>query len=73
MKEWVYIVQFQNKIINMPKRPPKRWWNSCVKGVKDNESATNPEAVCGNEWYHNKTDSERKKIIRKEELNKQNK
>lgn len=52
----------------MPKKPPKRWWYSCVEGVKKGEYADDPEAVCGNEWYHNKTNKERKKIVKREEL-----
>ncbi len=57
----------------MPKRPPKRWWNSCVKGVKKGKAAEYPEAVCGDEWYHKKNKKERESIVRKEEARKRNK
>jgi len=54
----------------MPKRPPKSWWNSCVRGVRKGKSSYNPEAVCGDLWYHKKSQKERIKITRKAESSK---
>lgn len=57
----------------MPKRPPKRWWNSCINGVKKKGSSYSPESVCGSEWFHKKTQKERSSIVRREEARKRKK
>ncbi len=52
----------------MPKKPPRKWFRDCVKGVNKSKSkVTNPEAVCGDIWWHKKTKKERNVIIKKME------
>ena len=36
----------------MVKRPPKRWFRSCVRKVRARGKARDPAAVCGAQWYH---------------------
>lgn len=57
----------------MPKRPPKHWWKRCVEGVEESGGAYEPESVCGDQWYHKKTQEEREQITREEESRKRKK
>ncbi len=50
----------------MPKRPPKKWWYDCVKGVEESGAAYSPESVCGDLWHHKMTKSQRARIVSKE-------
>lgn len=54
----------------MPKRPPKRWFKSCVEGVEEGGYAEEPKAVCGDLWYNKLTEADRKRITREEEKKK---
>lgn len=54
----------------MPKRPPKKWFRSCVRGVKKSGSAYDPESVCGSVWYHKLDIKQKKEIIRRSEKRK---
>ena len=48
------------------KRPPKTWFNRCVRQVKAKGEVIDPKAVCGKVWAHKST-KEKRKTIRKEE------
>lgn len=50
------------------KRPPKKWWKSCTKGVRASGSATDPEKVCGSEWYHKMSKSQKKSAVAAESV-----
>lgn len=54
----------------MPKRPPKRWFKSCVSKVKKAGSADNPKAVCGSLWHHKMSDYQKRKVVKEEEMKK---
>ena len=46
-------------------RPPKDWFDRCVRHVREAGSADDPEAVCGNLWHnimHNATNNVEKDI-----------
>jgi hypothetical protein len=47
----------------MPKRPPKSWWSSCVKGVRSHGGAIDPRRVCGAAWSR-KSRSEKKLLAK---------
>ena len=51
----------------MPKRPPKRWWKSCVRKVEKSKYADDPEAVCGSVWYHKMSAAQKRKAVRESE------
>ena len=51
------------------KRPPKKWFKSCVRGVEKSGSAYDPPSVCGDLW-HNKMGIEQKREIIREERRK---
>lgn len=51
----------------MPKRPPKRWWKRCVRGVEKSGAAYDPQSVCGDLWHHKLTSVQKKKAVRKSE------
>lgn len=54
----------------MPKRPPKSWWKSCIKGVEKSGYADNPGAVCGSLWHHKLSEYQKRKIVKEEERKK---
>jgi hypothetical protein len=49
----------------MPKKPPKQWWNKCIKGVSKSGKAYDPESICGDIWYHKKSKKEKITITRR--------
>jgi hypothetical protein len=51
----------------MPKRPPKKWFKRCTKGVEESGYATDPQAVCGDLWHHKLSDYAKRKIVRESE------
>jgi len=57
----------------MPKRPPKRWWNRCVRGVEKSGVAYSPEDVCGDLWHHKLGVEQKRKIVRESERRKKKK
>jgi len=46
------------------RRPPKSWWDACVKGVEESGGAVDPDAVCGSLWFQKMTPAERKRAKR---------
>lgn len=54
----------------MPKRPPKRWWKSCVRGVEKSGMAYDPESVCGSVWYHKMSPAQKREAVRESEKSK---
>lgn len=51
----------------MVKRPPKKWFRSCVRGVEKSGTAYDPESVCGSLWHHKLSIGEKRKIVRESE------
>lgn len=49
-----------------PRRPPKAWFDRCVRGVKAGGSAYDPQAVCGAQWQK-MSDSQRRRAMRESE------
>lgn len=54
----------------MPKRPPKRWWKSCIRGVEKSGAAYDPQGVCGDLWYHKMTTEQKMKAVKESERKK---
>lgn len=50
-----------------PRRPPKKWWRDCVRGVEESGSAVDPESVCGALWYRKMSESQRRAATRRSE------
>jgi hypothetical protein len=46
-----------------PRRPPKAWFNRCVRGVKRSGGAYDPKAVCGAQWQR-KSEAEKRRLSR---------
>lgn len=57
-------------MINIPKRPPKKWFKSCVRGVEKSGVAYDPQAVCGDLWYHKMSVVQKKEAVRESEKSK---
>lgn len=51
----------------MPKTPPKQWWNKCIKSVNKSKKIYNPQAICGNIWYHKLSQKQKLAITKKSE------
>ena len=51
----------------MPKRPTKKWFRNCVRGVKKSGSSYDPESVCGSLWHHKLSASAKRKIVKESE------
>lgn len=51
-KAVVFTSAMSQTIFTENDRPPKKWFDDCVAGVKKSGSATDPNAVCGNLWYN---------------------
>lgn len=51
----------------MPKTPPKRWMDSCMRQVGKDSSITDPGAVCGNLWHNKMSASAKAKAMAKSE------
>lgn len=67
---------FQDRLVYsviMPKRPPKKWFKDCIKGVKESGGAYDPQAVCGSLWHQKMTDKERREVTREYERKKRQK
>ena len=47
----------------MPRRPPKKWWDHCIKSVRARGAARDPKAVCGADWWK-LPESRRRAIVR---------
>lgn len=52
----------------MPERPPKSWWDRCMRGVRASGGAADPRAVCGAVWSR-KTPAEKRSATRSLEKN----
>lgn len=53
-----------DKISEVEKRPPKGWWDDCVKTMSGNPDITDPDKICG--WiYHQHMSPERRAEIEK--------
>jgi len=51
----------------MPKRPPKHWFKRCVKAVKKSSPhVTDPNAICGQTWYHRMSPAAKKRALAEE-------
>ena len=57
----------------MPNKPPKKWWDDCTQGVTESGYADDPESVCGSQWYHKMSASEKRKIVKAAEKRKKKK
>ena len=33
-------------------RPPKKWWENCIRACREHEIADDCSAFCGWLWYH---------------------
>ncbi len=51
----------------MVRRPAKKWWDDCTKGVKKSGSAYSPQQVCGDLWFNKMSEEQRKKAVRESE------
>lgn len=53
-----------------PQRPPKRWFESCVRQVKQRSPRVkDPKAVCGALWYHKASPAAKRAALRRERHN----
>lgn len=50
-----------------PNRPPRSWWEDCVRGVKRSKTAYSPEKVCGALWYKKMSPAKRKEATARHE------
>lgn len=48
----------------MPRRPPKKWWDRCVKKLKG--KVKDPRKVCGWIWYHHAKPETKAEILKEE-------
>jgi len=52
----------------MPRRPPKKWFNRCVRRVsKERPEVDDPQALCGWLWHHGMKRITKKRILKAEE------
>lgn len=51
----------------MVKRPPKKWFKSCIKGVEESGYAEDPGAVCGDLWHHKMSTAQKRMAVRESE------
>jgi hypothetical protein len=51
----------------MPRRPPRKWFRSVVRGVASGGSAYDPESVAGALWYHKLSPAQKRRILRASE------
>ena len=49
------------------RRPPKEWFDRCVRAVSNNKytNVTDSEALCGWVWYHQRTGADINQTIKK--------
>jgi hypothetical protein len=50
-------------------RPPKKWWDGCVRGVKrrsGKHGVRSPEQVCGALWFQKMGQSGRREAVARE-------
>lgn len=45
---------FDKQIAEQGERPPKDWWDRCTLKVGSWKGVNDPEAFCGDVWYHDK-------------------
>ena len=66
LKEVSFHAEFFAKKFQM-ERPPKEWFDRCVKAVEESGGAREPAAVCAAMWYYKmgETDKDVKEYVRK--------
>jgi len=48
----------------MPKRPPKKWFDQCVRTVRKKRGIKNPNRLCGWIWYIHMKPVTKQRILR---------